>query len=79
VGAGSFEPQFVFSYSVNQDPVGLDVTVAPAFPGTLQGVVQVFRRQRPPIEENTHNRNELLLVLALPDLALDILFELRGL
>ena len=79
MGAGSFEPQFVFSHSVYQDPVGLDVTVTPAFPRTFQGVVQVFRRQRPPIEEKIHNSNELLLVLALPDLALDVLLELRGL
>ncbi len=79
MGAGSFEAQLVFSHSVYQDPVGLDMTVAPAFPSTFQGVVHVSRWQRVTIEENVHNRNELFLVLALPDLASYVLLELRGL
>lgn len=79
VRAGALQPKFVVRHSVYQNPVRLNMTIASAFPCTFQGVIQVLRRQRAPIKENINNRNELVLILALPDLPLDVLLELRGL
>jgi len=67
VSAGSLKPQFIFCLSVDQDPVGLDVAVAPAFPSPFQGMIPVPRWQRLPGEQNPDKLNQLLLILALPD------------
>ena len=77
--AGSFQSHFLFRSSVYENPVGFDVAVTPALPGTFQGVVLIPRRQRLSGEQNLDNRGKLLLALALLDEPFDVPLELRGL
>ena len=79
MGAGSFEPHFVFRASVYQNPIGFDVAISPTLPSTFQGVVLILRRQRFPREKDLDNRDKLLLTLALLDESFDVPLELRGL
>src|SRR6185437_4128266 len=64
VGTRAAQLQLAGFFAVDQDPVGLDVTVAPPLPIAAEGMIPVLRVQPAMGAQRLDDRAELLHVLA---------------
>src|SRR5262249_9898836 len=78
VRAGAGQLELPGLLPVDQDPIGLDVAITPAFPFAAERVIPVLRVQSPAGAQRLDDGAELLQVLAALLQALQVPLELRS-